>query len=510
MKYDLGHTYDGDTAPKSSWLTICITGGFKDTIFQFISLFMLLFIQYGTNLPLDPNYSVYFLTITIGLIIIKVVGLFFSLPLMCHLTNIIRFKKLGSFRPWIFIGSLTSMLFFLMMFFNPLGGWWFVVTFLFCYFCFETTFCLNDIGYWGYFQTMSTDEKKKAHFGGWSSLFISIGTYGLVAITPAVTGGHAAFALKLIAVIIAVLFIVSSLVNMLVLKERKSLKENYKSHYTDCFKIIKENKYIIPGNIILILFFAALFILVGNSVNLFYYTYGYGNEAIYNSPLASGGFNGVSFIFSIVYGVASTLSQFLYPFINKKFSRKQILTVSVFGTTVMFGLIYFIFSKRANIYLLFFAEFILVLFIGQINSISIMINNIVIEYNDYISGERRDREIMTIRAALSRWAGAIQTGLFYLFLNVSGLSGLNDTIGSIEAKGISDKTLDVVKSVNEAIVAVISNNDNDPHLMIFKALIYLVPRVLFILLLIIYLKFYDLDENKFIEIVNETNKRNKN
>ena len=139
-----------------------------------------------------------------------------------------------------------------------------------------------------------------------------------------------------------------------------------------------------------------------------------------------------------------------------------------------------------------------------------MINNIVIEYNDYISGERRDREIMTIRAALSRWAGAIQTGLFYLFLNVSGLSGLNDTIGSIEAKGISDKTLDVVKSVNEAIVAVISNSDNDPHLMIFKALIYLVPMVLFILLLIIYLKFYDLDENKFIEIVNETNKRNKN
>jgi Na+/melibiose symporter-like transporter len=508
MKYVAERTYDTETAPKSSWLTICITGAFKDTIFQFISLFMMLFIQYGTNLPLDPNYGTYFLVITIGLIIIKVFGLIIATPLACHLTNIIKFKKFGTFRPWIFIGSVTSMIFFLLIFFNTLDGWWFVGTFLFYYFLFEFFFCLNDISYWGYFTTLSYDEKVKAKFGGFSSLFISLGTYTLIAITPSVTGGQAAFALKLIAIIIAVLFIISSFVNMMVIKERKSLKENYSSHYTDCFKIMKNNKYIIPGNIILILFFAGIFLLMGNSVNLFYYTYGYGNEAIYGSFLASGGFNGVSFIFSIVYGVASTLSQFLYPYINRKYTRKQILSFSVFGATIMFGLIYAFFSQRAMVYFFFIAEFILVFFIGQINAVSIMINNLVIEYNDYISGERRDREIMTIRAALSRSAGAIQSGLFYLFLIFSGLLDLNSQIGSIEAEGIINPSIDVVGSVNNAITSIISSSDYDPHLMIFKALIYIVPMVLFWILLFVYLKYYDLDEIKFREVVSAINQRN--
>lgn len=509
MKYKVERTYDTETAPKSSWLTICITGAFKDTIFQFISLFMLLFIQYGTNLPLDPNYGAYFLAITIGLIVIKVFGLIVATPLACHLTNIIKFKKLGTFRPWIFIGSVTSMIFFLLIFFNNLEGWWFVATFLLYYYLFEFFFCLNDISYWGYFTTLSYDEKVKAKFGGFSSLFISIGTYTLIAITPSITSGQAAYALKLIAVIIAALFIISSFVNMVVIKERKSLKENYKSHYTDCFRIMKNNKYVIPGNIILILFFAAIFILMGNSVNLFYFTYGYGNETIYGSLLSSGGFNGVSFIFSIVYGVASTLSQFLYPYINRKYTRKQILTFSVLGSSIMLGLIYVIFSKRAYVYFFFIAEFILVFFIGQINAVSIMVNNLVIEYNDYISGERRDREIMTIRAALSRCAGAIQSGLFYLFLLFSGLLDLNSQIGLIEAEGMSDHSINVVKSVNEAITSIISSSDYDPHLMIFKAFIYLVPMVLLLILLFVYLKYYDLDETKFKKIVSVINERNK-
>ena len=187
---------------------------------------------------------------------------------------------------------------------------------------------------------------------------------------------HAAFALKLIALIIAILFILSSLLNTIVIKERKG-DVVFKSSYKDTFKILKNNKYELPALFILFLFFAAVFILLGNSVNLFYYTYGYGNEAIYGSPLSSGGFTGVSFIFSLVYGVAITISQFLYPYINRKFSRKQILTFSVFAITVLYLLIYFFLSNRANVYLFFVAIFILAFFQGQINSIIIMHNTLV-------------------------------------------------------------------------------------------------------------------------------------
>lgn len=107
-------TFNGETAPKSTWVTFCVVGAFKDTIFQFISLFLLLFVQYGTNLPLDRNYGIYFSVITFGLVFIKTIVLFFAVPLMAHLSNILKPKLIpGNFRPWIFYGSLFSMVFFL-------------------------------------------------------------------------------------------------------------------------------------------------------------------------------------------------------------------------------------------------------------------------------------------------------------------------------------------------------------------------------------------------------------
>ena len=500
MNYKLNRTFSGETAPKSTWLTFCIVGAFKDSIFQFISLFLLLFIQYGTDLPLDPNYNTYFLVITIVLIAVKTIGTLFTFPLMSHLSNIIKIKWAGNFRPWIFLGSLLSMIFFVMMFFNPFSGWWFVITFLIEYYLFEAFFCFNDIGYWGFFTTMSSVEKTRAKFGAVSSVFIAIGTYAVAAITPAISGGQASFAIRLIAIVIAALFVISSLILALIMQE-KPINTNYESHYTDCFKLLKKNKYELPALLILMFFFAAQFILMGNSVNLFYYIYGYGNEAIYGSPLASGGFTGVCFIFTIVYGIASTISQSLYPLINKHFSRKKILTFSIFGLTIMYLLIYFLLSNRANVYWLFLGIFILVLFQGQVNSIILMINNLTIEYNDYLFGERRDKDVMAIREVFGKFSGGIQTLCFYIFLFASGLFGLNTAIGNEEAKGILDSTYNVVGNVNQLIMNTISSSDYDPKLMIFKALVFIVPMIFMWLILIVYDRFYKLDEVEYSRII---------
>ncbi len=494
-------TFNGETAPKSTWVTFCAVGAFKDTIFQFISLFLLLFVQYGTNLPLDRNYGIYFSVITFGLIFIKTIVLFFAVPLMAHLSNILKPKLIpGNFRPWIFYGSLFSMIFFLLMFVNNLEGWAFVVTFLIEYALFEIFFSWNDMGYWGFFSTMTSIEKTRAKFAAISSGCVAIGAYVLISITPAISGGHASFAIRLIAFIIAILFVLSSLLLIIVMKE-KPININYESHYTDCFKIIKNNKYARPALFILMCFFAAQFILMGTSVNLFYFTYGYGNESIYGSLLSSGGFTGVYFIFTIIYGFSSTLSQLLYPLINKKFTRKQILTVSIIGLTIMYLLIYFFLSMRANVYLLFIGIFILLLFQGQVNSIILMINNLSIEYNEYICGERRDKDYNGIRSVFGKFSGGIQTLLFYLFLFASGLLNLNKAIGNEEAKGVLDSTYDVVGNVNKLITQTITSSDFDPKLMVYKILVYLIPMILMWIILFVYYKFFKLDEKEYDKIL---------
>ncbi len=503
--------FSGETAPKSTWITFCCVTAFKDTIFQFISLFLLLFIQYGTNLPLDPNYGTYFLVITLGLVFIKTVVLVFVVPLMAHLSNILKPKLIsGNFRPWIFYGSLFSMIFFLLMFINNLNGWAFVATFLIEYALFETFFSWNDMGFWGFFATMTSVEKTRAKFASISSACAAVGAYTLVSITPAISGGHASFTIRLIAFIIAILFVLSSLILIIVMKE-KPLDINYKSRYDDCFRIIKNNKYARYALLILTCFFAAQFILMGTSVNLFYYTYGYGDTPIYGSLLSSGGFNGVYFIFTIVYGVSSTISQLLYPLINKKYNRKQILTVSIIGLTIMYFLMYFFLSMRANVYLLFVGIFVLLLFQGQVNSIILLINNLSIEYNEYISGERRDKDFNGIRLVFGKFGGGIQTLLFYLFLFVSGLFNLNQAIGNEEAKGILDSSYDVVGNINKLITQTVTSSDFDPKLMIYKILVYLTPMLFMWIILFVYCKFFKLDEkeyDKILKVIEERKKEN--
>ena len=185
------------------------------------------------------------------------------------------------------------------------------------------------------------------------------------------------------------------------------------------------------------------------------------------------------------------------------------MIASTIGMTIMYLLIYFLLSMRANIYLLFVGVFILLLFQGQVNSIVLMVNNLSIEYNEYICGERRDKDYNAIREVFGKFSGGIQTVLFYIFLLVSGLFTLNKSIGNEEAKGIIDSSYDVVGNINKLITQTISSSDFDPKLMIFKILVYLIPMLLMWLVLFIYLRYFKLDENEYEKILKTIKERRK-
>jgi Na+/melibiose symporter-like transporter len=86
-------------------------------------------------------------------------------------------------------------------------------------------------------------------------------------------------------------------------------------------------------------------------------------------------------------------------------------------------------------------------------------------------------------------------------LFASGLFGLNTAIGNEEAKGILDSTYNVVGNVNQLIMNTISSSDYDPKLMIFKALVFIVPMIFMWLILIVYDRFYKLDEVEYSRII---------
>lgn len=500
--------YEGDDVPKSTYLTFAICTGFKDAIFQFISLFLLLYVQFGTKLSEEANFSELFTVCTFGIILVKIVApLFFTIVPYCM--NKFKFKC-GNFRPWIFIGSTISTICFIFMFLIPFTGWAYVFTFVATYFLFELSFAFEDTGFWGFMPTMTSNEQKRSLINSLASACSCLFSYALTAILPAVTGGQAGTIIKIIAISIAVLFLITQYIFGFIMKEniKKTNEKPIKPKLFDMFRCFFKNKFIIISNICFCLSFLAQFCIVGNSVNYFYYNNGYGTETIFNSFLPSGGFGGISFIFSILYGLAYVVGFLTYPLLTKKFNRKQILTFSVI-ITIIGHVCFFTFLFNRNMLIpLFLSEFFIFYFQCLINAVYAMATTIPIEYNELKFGERRDAEFLSIRNLFVKYAGAFQTGIFYIFLVVSGLFELNSKIGAFESMGVLDPTFDVIGAVNNAITSVISSDLYDWHLVVYRIGMIALPSCFILISYFLYMKFYTLDETKYKNIVNELQKKN--
>lgn len=498
--------FEGDTAPKSTYWTFAICTGFKDTLFQFISLFLLLYVQFGTSLSKEADFQIMFSVITLGIVIIKIVAptLFVFIP---YIMNKIHFKS-GRFRPWILLGALISISFFLFIFFIPLEGWAYVITFLITYFLFELTFGVEDSAFWGFMPTMTNDEKKRSFIASTCSVFSCAGSYILSATLPAITGGHAATTIKWIAIIVSTAFVITQIILTLVMKEKAIKKVNTEnSKILDTFRVFFKNKYCLIGNVCFGLAFLVQFIIVGLSANYFYFNCGYGTSTIFNSLIPSGGIGGAIFIFTIIYGIAYVIGFSTYPILIKKFNRKQILTVSIFVSIIGHISMFSFLMNRDMLIPLFISSFFIFYFQSLISGVYTMAASLPLEYHELKYFTHREVEFFTIRAIVVKYASSFQTAFFYLTLLASGLLSLNTQIGTFEGMGVIDKTFDVISNVNNAITDVLTSSNYDYHLIIYRAGMFLLPALLLLLSYFLYCKFYDLDETKHAEIVEELKNR---
>ena len=75
-KFKLFRTFNGDLAPKSTRFAYSFISTFRDALLQFVSLFLLLYVQFASPLGKE-NVSTYenmYLIITIGVALIKIIS----------------------------------------------------------------------------------------------------------------------------------------------------------------------------------------------------------------------------------------------------------------------------------------------------------------------------------------------------------------------------------------------------------------------------------------------------
>lgn len=426
-------TFEGENVPKLTKWLYCSSGMFRDLLYQFVSMFLLMYAQYcGLGGGNTTDYVAMYSAITVIIIVLRIWD-GFNDPIMGFIVEKVHFKS-GKYRPWIIIGAFLNSIVTIAMFWTNVHGWAYVALFAVFYFIWDFTYTMNDIAFWSVLPSLSTKEKVRANLTTLLSIFVSIGSFaagGLVPILSSNLGYTISY--KYFALIASILFLISQLILVIFMKERKRTDEEENSSeqmkFKDIFNVLVKNDQVRSSIIGVLLYYTGSSILVTLGLNYFYFNFGYSVAGTYQ------------LIFTIVYAVATLLGQALYPILVNKFkiTKMKIFTISSIVTVIGYvGLFLYVFLNPVTYFPLMcvmgFIVFFAQTFICMV--LYIMIQD-SIEYNEYKFNERRESAVFSLRAFTAKLGSSLQQLVLYFSLLAGSLYAISNRISAAEMDAIS-------------------------------------------------------------------------
>jgi len=423
---------------KNKWL-FSVGGIGRDMVYQLIASFLMVYIQFGVPLSLSQ-----FTTISL---IIGVGGRIWDAvndPMMGAIIEGTH-MRMGKFKPWILIGALTCGLSIILMFnIQTLAGWDFVVFMCVMYLLWESTFTMNDIGYWSMLPALSSVKKERNNVTMLTVLFAGVGAILAQGLIPMFTTGNVLSAYRMVSIVIAVAFIGCQLMTSLGVKEPLNYiaEKNEKISLKKMWQTIVKNDQILWLTLSMLFYNVGSAMLVSFAANLLYMEIGY-NGFLYTVLVAA-------------YGIPSIFINIIYPVLANKLGRKKLQAISIcLAIAGYIGIASIGWINGVNMVLL--AIFAAVVAMGQSMFYTASIINMTncVEYNDYKQGERNEAVVSTLRPFMAKFAGALQMIIVTIVLTLSGIYGLSQSISTLEAQ----KNYFDLMSYNEQIVYVEKIND---------------------------------------------------
>ena len=468
-----------DTRTKWSY---CIGATGRDAAYALVSMYLILYVQYTMNLT-----SVQFAVIS-GVMIVCMVWDAINDLLMGIIIENTHFK-MGKFKPWILIGSITNAVVIVCLFTIRPGGWGFVGFYSLFYLLWGMTYTMNDIAYWGVLPSLSSDSGTRDTLVTIMSIFVCIGQFSVAGVVPVVIAGNAVAAYRVVAFVVALALIAFQLLTAFGIKEKDRKEQADKLSLKDMYHIFARNDQLVAAGIASIFFNITCNILIIFGVNFFYIEYGYSESG------------NLVFYFTVMYGLGMLISQASYAFLAKHFSREKILRVCfvalLLGYACFMGFGYIL---PKNVILLNTIGFIIFFFQGLMNlAIVVMINN-TIEYDEARFHERHDSVISAVRSFSVKLAGGINQGLSALVLIVSGIYAKSQSISALEIEVnrgeiSSDSALMEANKYIEEISATQG--------LVFRLGMVLIPVFALIISYAIIRKKYHIDEAEYEKLVRD-------
>ena len=407
------------TFHRNKWF-FSVSGIGRDMSYSLIDSFLLIYIQFGVSLTLAQ-----FTTLSL---IIGVGGRLWDAmndPLMGAVIEGSHFKN-GKFRPWILLGAILCGLVLIVMFnVQSIPGWRFVVFMTVMYLLWESTFTMNDIGYWAMLPSLTSVKGERNSITTLTVLFAGIGAILAQGLIPQITVGDMRAGYRLVSVIIAAVFVGCQVLLYFTVKEppRPKTEKSERISLKKMWKTIARNDQVLWMTLSMLFYNVGSTMLIALAANLLYMEIGY---------------NGTLYFYVVVaYGVTMVAVNALYPALVNKLGRKRLQSVSIavasFGYVII-ALLGWVSFLPFNIALL--CLFCIFISAGQALFYMTCIINMAncVEYNDYKHGERNEAVVSTLRPFMAKFGAAMHTLIITLVLAISGTFLLSQSISTLETQ----------------------------------------------------------------------------
>lgn len=421
-------------------------------------------------------------------------------PIMGNIIERTR-TRWGKFKPWLVIGIISTSVVVYLAFNTDLQGWSFVWFFGVIYFLYSIAYTMHDISYWGMVPALSSDANARNQFASRATLFAGIGGTLASVLIPMFTIGDKAIGgstttaygvISLIICIIAPLFLCFTIFGV---------REN--REYNDAPPVsLKKIWNSITGNDQL-LWISLIFLLqqIGNGLIVG----GIGSTYIYFDF----GYNGGLFsLFTIVGMSVTAFLMIFYPAISRKIPRKRfmgiLLVISMVGYALMLiaGL-----SMPAEMpkFWVVTVGYMLSNF-GQYGFYLVMMISIIntVEYNEYLSGDRDEAIIASLRPFLTKMSSALIVLITNVAYMIFGVTKYTNRISDLENE--CARNLITEQDKISSIGSVINGIEPGKTLALLICMV-VISCVLMLLSYILYKKHYKLDEGEYERICGELDAR---
>jgi len=490
----LNDTFTGDDVPKTTKWVYSLSGIGRDASYTLISLFYLMYIQY-TGVLDESQYALQFGVIT-AIIVLARIWDGVNDPMIGSIIENTHWKW-GKYKPWIFLGALTTSIALLVLFLARPTGWGFVAIFVVFYLLWEITFTFNDIAYWSMLPSLSSKEKQRNELTTMVTVFAAVGAFAVGGLVPMFTAGNAVSAYQTIAIVVTIVFFLSQMILVLTCKERardvEAEKKQPKVSVVEMFRLIGTNRQLMWIALIILTYYLGSSLLNSFGLNYFYFSVNY----------SDGG--SLMFLFTVVYAIGTIASQAIYPLLAKRWKRRQLIDFSFWATAIGYLLFFFVGKIGPVDFLpmniLILAPIGVLIFAGQgifYLTILVMITN-TIEYNEWTTGDRKESIVFAIRPLAAKFSSSAQQGIVYLFLLAGGILTYTNQIAQLERnKALGHLTeLEVLTAANNLIDQFQNGPLGSWGLTILKIGIVVIPMILFSIAYVLIKKKYTIDEAKY-------------